>query len=460
MARFIKLVAFVSETVSRRWIFYGLMGILVLAGEPVFAIDSAGLIVEQRCRSGESRCGEGRGDTHEKARAAARTDLTSQINVLISTNVSNKIVETETHIESEFKSESVLQTVMVLERLSYHDFEEEDGIFRTIAHISEEAFQIGLRNQRDRIRALISEARSAADNGHLDDVLRLGYWAFLLSHTVDSLHVEWEDVEMDDPRFAIREGISRIIGDIEISAKPAVPEGDVIGVPIEVSFRGQPARLDFELYTGAGMDFIHVNRGRGYIELHWDSKSWKEATQELSPRIRYAYESKTQHFADLFSLHEMFGSKKFDTYLNLLVEFPFVSASVEEVPKPLSAPGSTKTDVDIQQEEIVRKKFNDVRSVPIPHTIGVLAKTESTDYFLKILSGFTKDGRLVVYKRRPTESGKALFVAIADEEKIKGLYGVGDGQFVEVTSGAVFKEGDLPALVGSYRIWIRVIDDN
>ena len=53
---------------------------------------------------------------------------------------------------------------------------------------------------------------------------------------------------------------------------PATLNGQTIGIPLEVTYRGQPATLDFSVYTGAGMDYPHVAGGRGrhpdYYGLH------------------------------------------------------------------------------------------------------------------------------------------------------------------------------------------------
>ena len=66
----------------------GLIGIQVfLTPLVVNAADKSQLLLTARCRSGEYRCGDGRGASQEQAREAARVDLATSILALVMTRL-------------------------------------------------------------------------------------------------------------------------------------------------------------------------------------------------------------------------------------------------------------------------------------------------------------------------------------------------------------------------------------
>ena len=425
-------------------------GLLLLTFSSTWASSKReNLQLDARCRSGEYHCGDGVGVTQERAREGARTELVSSIQALIMTRQSLSIREDESEINSLFESHSVVVSVLQLEGLELVDLEKDETQFHSMAFIAEADLVASMDKQRHRIRSMVSQARKAVQLGHIDDALRLSYWAFLLCHTVDTLQVELTQVELTDPKQAILEGMSEIIAGIQMTADPAVDHDELIGVPVAATYRGQPARFDMEMYTGAGMDRPHIANGRGYIELHWDPSTWDQRRQTLSPRVLYAYEGKMRLYPDLVELYKLYGQHEIDTYLNLEVVFPFgtegpVKQDSHNLINVAKAVRDTQKSIAPSQAE--RR--------PIPGPIGVLAKIQETSAFLATLNAYAKDGRLTFHKIRPVDPGELFYVAVATPERVLGMFevradgfhGIGSAHFIEDLSRSEFS--------GAHKIWI------
>ena len=420
----------------------GLIGIQVfLTPLVVNAADKSQLLLTARCRSGEYRCGDGRGASQEQAREAARVDLATSILALVMTRQTANLSESETGLSSVYESESSVVSVLQLEGLTYHDFPVEDKVYRSLSMIAESSLQASMNKQRQRIRTLVFEAQQSAQAGHIDDALRLGYWAFLLCHTIDTLQVDWGRIQISDPKQAIQEGLAEIVSGIELVADPAIDDDVLIGVPIRATYLGRPARFDMEIYTGAGMDYLHVEGGRGYIELHWDPVTWDQRRQTLSPRLLYVYEGKMRPYPDLWSLCQLYSEVEMNTYLSLDVEFPFVKEPPKKTPELPS--------VSVLEKSSVRsgRDFAKVALGPI----GVLAGIGETNAFLQALDAFAKDGRLAFHKVEPP-AHQRVFVAVANADEVLGLFQRRTDGFHEMGTERVI--GNLNEFSGAYTIWI------
>ena len=414
----------------------------------VSAADEGALLLTARCRSGEYRCGDGQGSSQEQAREAARVNLATSIQALVMTRQTTNLSENTAGLSTAYESESSVVSVLQLEGLTYHDFPVKDKVYRSLAMIAESSLQASMDKQRQRIRTLVSEAQQSAQAGHIDDALRLGYWAFLLCHTIDTLQVDWARIQISDPKQAIQEGLAEIVSGIELVADPAIDDDVLIGVPIRATYLGRPARFDMEIYTGAGMDYPHVERGRGYIELHWDPATWDQRRQTLSPRLLYAYEGKMRPYPDLLSLYQLYSEADMNTYLTLDVEFPFAKEPPKKTPEPPPVHTAAK------EKPVLRTRpANAVpgRSKAALGPIGVLVGIKETNAFLQALGAFAKDGRLAYHKSEPSVD-RRVFVAVANADEVLGLFQRRTDGFHEVNAERVL--GDLKQFSGAYTIWI------
>ena len=408
-------------------------------------------VIQAQCASDRYRCGDGTGSSQAEAREAARVQLVTSIRALVTPRQSSTQREDDAQVSTEYTSTNQVVSLIELQGLEYRDFPEKNGLYRSIAFVEEASITAGMRAQRQRIRTMIHEAQQAEAEGHIDDALRLGYWAYLLCHTVDTLQVEWGTSRLSDPRQTILEHISDITRSIELRAEPAVDEHDFIGVPLQAFYKGVPARLDLSLYTGAGMDYPHLDNGRGYIELHWDPTTWDRRRQTVNMEILYVYEGKMRHYPDIETIHSSIGAQAIDTYVEVEIEFPFVPsaapAASEESTIDVAPPVPVSVESTTKQQTVVRH----------PHVRQNLARIRDTAAFLRAIQAYAQDKRLSYTARRPAPSQRALYMAVVAEKEVLGVYRIEKDGYLKVDEDEQPFTEQPSQWTGAYRIWISAL---
>jgi len=388
------------------------------------------------------RWGEGRGTSVEQAKEAARHELVTKIRTLITSTAVHELTETESALISEHRIANRVLSVMQLEGLAYLELTPLNDHYRFLAFVPEAALQSSMARQRAQIRSMAVQAVQAASEGRLDDALRLTYWAYLLAHTVDTVAVALPGVRLSDPRQALVQSLDFLVDRVSFQAAPAVLEHGIIGVPLQVTYEGQPATVDLWLYTGAGMDFPHVSEGRGYIELHWDPETLSAREQELQLRLLYAYEGWMGRFPEIEALHELLGQQELDTWVEVPVVFPFV----EE--EPALEPS----------RRLVSKALPET-SQQAPLAVRVLASQTETEAFMDALQIYARNGRLSYHRERP-EPGVAqagslgMYVAVMTGNRVLGVFLVGEEGYIEVRQQVRLTSLERPEFAGGYKVWL------
>jgi len=412
---------------------------LGLAAQGVRAEPISARKADALCSSGVYRCGKGVGDSPQAAQEAARHALVTSIRVLTISSESSERTETGDSLTSKYRTSSKMLAVMQLDGLQYRQLSRSDGRYRYLAFVEEEALQASMVRQRQRVRSMVNEALQAAAQARIDDALRLTYWAYLLAHTVDTLAVEWPGLDLADPRLALLEGLGQLVGRVRFATEPATRGEESLGIALRATYEGRPATLDLSLYTGAGMDYPHLANGRGYIELHWDPEALTAQRQQLSLQLLYAYEGKMRHFPEMEALHQVFGNETLDTYVNVEVVFPFVA----EAPKPRAV-----AQLPPQTQPAER--------IDIPLPIRVLAEQTEPTVLLEALQAYARNNRLQYYKRRPAADVGPVYVALATEERVLGMYRVDEDGYFDVRRQQQYDSLERPEFEGAYRIWVVV----
>ena len=389
------------------------------------------------CHSGEYRCGEGMGETPDAAKDAALHSLVTSISALITSSQSYEVTENSDSLASEYRSSSQVLSVRQLDGLEYRHLSKSDGRYRAIAMVKEEALQAGMARQRDRVRSMVDEALQAASDARIDDALRLTYWAYLLSHTVDTLNVEWPGVQLSEPRQVLLEGIGQLVAGVDFVVAAAVLEKESIGIPLRATYGMRPAALDFSLYTGVGMDFPRIANGRGYIELHRNPED--VFTEEvLILQLLYAYEGKMRQFPEIEALHQIFGKAKLNTDVNIRVHFPFAKSPSVASPPPV--PNS------LPVEAIAQVEF------PLP--IRVLSEQTETSALLEALQAYASNHRLVYFTQQPDTKTEKVYIAIVTQEHVLGVYKLDGAGYLDVRRQKRYESLKRREFDGAYRIWI------
>ena len=430
--------------------------------------------------SGEYRYGEGWGATEEAAKEAARHDLVTRIRALVTSTMDHHVSETDTELTQLFQLSSRVLTVMQLDGLDYLELPRRDDRHHYLAFITESSLQAAMDRQRQRIRSMVDQAQEAVDAGspaRLHDALRLSYWAYLLAHTVDSVAVELGGVRLTDPRQALLEHMTGMVGRVRFQSDPATYAHGVIGVPLRATYAGRPVTLDLCLYTGAGMDFPHVAAGRGYLELHWDPAAITARRQTLQVQLLYAYEGQMRHFPEIQALHEVLGQHELNTYVRVPVVFPFVAAAQDSVVPgdapslpigAVTAPASTVPSAFSPGPFITTPPAPDLET-PLP--IRILAAQTETPALLEALQVYARNQRLVYYAQRPgmdpTTTGtpptgapsipSRLYVAVVTAERVLGVFLVEDAGYLEVRRRERLICLRRPEFDGAHTIWLAPV---
>ena len=415
-------------------------GVVLAAGELPAQLRRGVSAVEERAievrTSRRYRYGEGLGASPEQAKEAARHQLVAGISALIVSREEVEIRETSRGLAEEYRKSSQLLTAMQLDGLEYLELPMPAADrYRYLAFVSEENFQQGLARQRDRIRSKVSQALAAAEQGRLDDALRLGYWAYLLAHTVDSAAVDWPGVQLADARAALAEGLGKLVGQVRFEAEPARQESEGIGIPLRATYDGRPVTIDVSLYTGAGMTFARIREGSGYLELHRMPDEVLAPRQELHLQVLYAYEGRMRQFPEIEALYEVFRDRPLDTWVRVEVVFPFVKEAKPEPKRPADRPTAAPE-----------------KPAEWPLPIVILADQPGTRELLDGLQAYQRQGRLRFFTRRPAPGLHELYVAVADEQQVWGIFWVDAEGFVDVRRQR--RLTSLQEYAGARQIWI------
>lgn len=399
--------------------------------------------------SGDYKWGEGSGATQEAAKEAASNDLVTRIRTMVFSDATHTVEETDTAFSSTYRKSSRLLSIMQLQGLDYLELPAEEEKYHFLAFITTESLNESLSRQRQRIRDMVNEARTAEAETRLDDALRLNYWAYLLTNTVDTLNLSLPNQLVTDPGQALLEHIWRIIDDIEVTAQPCTREDEFIGAPLRVTYKGKPVKsLDFSYYTGDGMDRGPILNGNGYMELVPSAIARSKQKQNI--QFEYADVGRMLNAPDIQALYEVFRNKELNTWKKVELTFPFIPEEQGETTKSTTSPPEPQVSESVAQ---TRQRT----SWPVP--ILVLAAQEATNNFMEAINSYVKNNRLAVHQNRPVPGDMAstnLYIAVVNNENVLGVFHVEKNQYVDVRREKRLNSLKRKEYEGARLIWIEV----
>ena len=234
--------------------------------------------------------GEGEGATYAEADKLALTELISKISVHIEASISNRDVEKNGELQSEydisFKSFSNAtlngaQVIVLSNAPKSH----------IVRFISKKAVDKIFEQREDKVRDYVRTAMRCEQRGKIDEALRHYYWGLKLLQSL----VEPNKVVLTDNGnnllliTEIPKRINTILDNLKVSVMD-VDEGDV---DILITYKGQPVTsLDYTYFDGQMWSPLYSAKdGRGILELR----------QGMTPdmvQLKYEYEYTSESHID------------------------------------------------------------------------------------------------------------------------------------------------------------------
>jgi hypothetical protein len=401
--------------------------------------------------STDYRSARGIGDTREEARIDARHQLVASIRTWLKVETTIEISQRDTAVSQSASSVNRELTMMELEGLQLLDLPRRGGQYHCLAYVNRADLQANMDRQRQRIRSLVADARTAMAQAHLDVALRLLYWAWLRANTVDTLVVELPGTQASDPRDALIEALQGLVRGVELQAGVLDTTSGRLGFAVTATYQGRPATVDFSLYTGAGMEYPHVDQGRGYVELNGDVAALPEGASALPVQLLYAYEGQMMASPDLLALQEALGQRPLDTYVALHLP----AAAVRQDPPPAAAPNrAVPPPAPPARAAAGSQAVTTASELSTPLAIRVLAEQTDAEVFLEAMDILVRNDRLGYFRQQPPADVAVVYAAVLRPPQVVGVYRRCADGFVEVRRRQHVPSLDLPAFAGARRAWL------
>lgn len=254
--------------------------------------------------------GEGAGATYSEADRIALTELISKISVSIESTITNRDVEVNGQLNSEYDisfksySNATLNGAQVL----VINNEPNSRVFR---YISKKAVEKIFEQREDKVRDYFRTAQRSEERGKIDEALRHYYWGLkLLQSLIEPNKVKLTDNGSDLSLITeIPKRIDAILDNLQVKVLNE-SQGDV---DIYVTYKGNPVTsIDYTYFDGLTWSSIFSAKdGRGFLEL-------RNGMSVDMVQLKYEYEYLSESHID----------KEMNTILAHSKAIPFRKASV------------------------------------------------------------------------------------------------------------------------------------
>ena len=334
------------------------------------------------------------------ARQLAETDLLHKIQVSITVSTSAKqeeqIVGNSAKMTEDFTRQHESYSHLYLKGLDYIEIKQ-NKTYTVIAYISREALNESFNIQKNKIRSFTTASIAHAKYGRVGEALKNAYWGYLLSMTYpDSIHLNVTDGDATtNPQITLRNMIQQILSDIDLRFKQSYIDAGLLIVELGFTYNTMPiSDLDFSYYSGMGMEYSPVIKGKAVIPLH-DHPS--EQSYPLTISLEYAYDSDMIDGSEIKQLFNTFHQNTFDNRKTVTLNLGEGSAMSSSNSNDMTKPNDT------------------------PEAIRALIEQRNWDQFSEMLEQYVSLGELRYGKRSDFSIAEGCFVAVIDQPNVKDL---------------------------------------
>lgn len=235
--------------------------------------------------------GEGAGATYSEADRIALTELISKISVSIEATITNRDVEVNGQLNSEYDisfksySNATLNGAQVLVISN----EPNSRVFR---YISKKAVDKIFEQREDKVRDYFRTAQRSEEHGKIDEALRHYYWGLkLLQSLIEPNKVKFTDNGSDISLITeIPKRIDAILDNLQVRVLNE-NQGDV---DIYITYKGKPVTsIDYTYFDGLTWSSIFSAKdGRGFLEL-------RNGMSVDMVQLKYEYEYLSESHIDM-----------------------------------------------------------------------------------------------------------------------------------------------------------------
>lgn len=235
--------------------------------------------------------GEGAGATYSEADRIALTELISKISVSIEATITNRDVEVNGQLNSEYDisfksySNATLNGAQVLVISN----EPNSRVFR---YISKKAVDKIFEQREDKVRDYFRTAQRSEEHGKIDEALRHYYWGLkLLQSLIEPNKVKFTDNGSDISLITeIPKRIDAILDNLQVKVLNE-SQGDV---DIFITYKGKPVTsIDYTYFDGLTWSSIFSAKdGRGFLEL-------RNGMSVDMVQLKYEYEYLSESHIDM-----------------------------------------------------------------------------------------------------------------------------------------------------------------
>ncbi|MEA3297463.1 MAG: hypothetical protein U9R56_06325, partial [candidate division Zixibacteria bacterium] len=400
--------------------------------------------LQERARYGQIKAdsaaylwGEGTDSTRERARQVADADLLSRIQTSIVVTYKDETREKKDSagyvLIQDFVSKHSSFTALYIRGLDHVTYRK-DGRYHVLSFATWESLEKSFARRRGQIEEYIALGKDAENENRIGDAIQNYYRAWLLSFTYpDTISVSFIGGPRGaNPEVILRNKIKTTIDDIAIDSKKTFPDRNVVNARLEFSYYGKSVEnLSFSYYDGFGTSLKNVNDGKVIIPFY-DEPELAERSVTLS--IQYTNENDTLGDKEMAGLYRVFGDRTMANTKQVHLKFKWFDE--DTVPEPDAYPSTPAP-------------------VRYPTQLLMLRKAGNTQLFLDLLYQYEEMGELVNGNRVDFKNGGAgCYVAVLDEQSLRGIFHYDGKVYVEISSGRKMKTLS-DEFSGKRVIWIK-----
>ncbi len=426
-------------------------------------------LMPERIKSNSSLIwGEGEDAAKAKAKELAETDLLHKIQVSITvttTGSQEEIGGTEQSVLSErFSLEHHSVSSLYLKNLNYKETQK-DGVWNIIAYISKQSLAESFEMRKNKLRTYAEAARTAIDEGRLNDALRSLYWGYLLARTYpDTIDLDLGNGDKSkDPQVVFANYINHVMGSLKIIADDCCIVNQEIIAPLRVTYNDKPVQgLIFSYYDGMHTSFGRVIEGRDRLVLY-DKPFVSDRRIPLT--VEYAHANEMANDPEIQNLYNCFRSNAFNSLKIVDLHFPWVQDlglpdSAQQKMPEYAVEKDLIVEDEMEQTAVAipePKPEQPAAELRVPEFVKVLYRHCEFVEFMDFVNQYMKLGVLDCGNRSDFGNGEGCFVAIADEENVVEMLYFNGNNYRSVMSGTEYAElsGEFS---GKRQVWIKEIE--
>lgn len=375
--------------------------------------------------------GEGQNADASKARERAKSDLASQVQVLIQSSFDSWTEERGGHVSELVKENIRSFSSVALRGLREYAYKKgrEHVVF---AYVDRRSVQEGFELLKSKIKELVRRGETLEQEGCIGPCLKNTYWAYLLSLTYPdsiSYRFEREARPTSDMPSALSNRMQSLLRSIVVTPNMVYRDGPVLMVPLRFSYRNQPIRaLSFSYYSGSHTEYFRVPP-EGSVEIPLYSIP-SETGCSLTLMVEFQYEAEMSQIPEVEEVYQFLSrAEGFNP-------FPENKKTVRIHPNPDEPPPPDPAHLVLP---------------PTPAVIESLMTCTNTQELLKKLQRCRNKGDLAVGKRSDFLSPEGCTVILVDRQQVFAYLQFTEGQFYDMRSKQLYSE----TLSGKRQIWVR-----